>query len=207
MKMVFMIGGIVVLVLVAGGGFWWYQQHRQSAPSPIVQAPITPTPTEEALAQWTDPAQFTFQYPKAVATNPHEEDKTNYSHVELTAADHPGSIIIWTKDTTAPTIDDWVKKEKQTAAIDTTLAGLPAKKTLGQKENSVFITTVRNGYLYQIEANLDDRSYWDPIFNKVTTSFAFAQEQTDQTAVTSDTSGADSAADDSTGDVEEETIQ
>jgi len=139
--------GLSVLVVLglAGGGYWWYQQGRTTGSGPTPTVAITPLPTYEPLEQWTDPAQFTFQYPKAVTLNPHEEDKINYAHVELTADRHPGRIIFWVKDTAAATLDDWVKKEKQTAAIDTTLGGLPAKKSLGTKENTIILTTIRNG--------------------------------------------------------------
>lgn len=167
---------IVIAVAITGGAYWFRQRQTANQADQVAVAVPSPTPQPtEALAVWNDQSQFTFQYSKTLTLNPHEEDTVNYAHVELTHPQHPGYIIAWTKDTTAQSIDDWVTKEKLTTAIDTTVGGLPAKKTLGEKENTQFLSSIRNGYLYQIEADLSDRTYWEPMLNQIITSFAFTE--------------------------------
>ncbi|MBI5619617.1 hypothetical protein HY950_01530, partial [Candidatus Gottesmanbacteria bacterium] len=101
----------IIVGMVAGGGTGVYLWQRTNA-SKQKPVPVVPAPAREEVATWTDPAGFTFQYPKALAADKHEEDQDNYAHVELTSKDHPGSIIVWAKDTTATDVNAWVKTEK-----------------------------------------------------------------------------------------------
>jgi len=62
--------------------------------------------------------------------------------------------------------------------------------------------------MYQIDSEIEDRAFWDPILSKVISSFAFTQEETE-----SDPAGSGSTVDepvtnsDAPADVEEETIE
>lgn len=196
---------VAIAAAITGGAYWFRQRQVANETDQVAVAVASPAPSPaEELAVWEDQSQFTFQYAKSLTINPHEEDTVNYAHVELTHPQHPGRIIAWTKDSATPSIDDWVKKEKITTAIDTTLGGLPAKKTLGEKENTQFISSVRNGYLYQIEADLSDRSYWEPVLNQVITSFAFTEAE----PVPKEQSAPAAGSNESSGDyIEEEIIE
>lgn len=207
MKYVGIILAVAVIASAITGGAYWFRQKQQAdqARQTAVSAePPTPVPAQENET-WKDQSQFTFQYPKGLTVNPHEEDTKNYAHVELTHPQHPGHIIAWTKDATAQSIDDWVKKEKLTTAIDTTLGGLPAKKTLGEKENTQFISTIQGGYLYQIESDLADRSFWEPVLTQIIASYSFTESEA---APAEKAVNPQPAADDSSGDyIEEEVIE
>ena len=100
---------LVVLsaAIIAGGGGGLYLLSKQNKPTtPVVEVQPNPTPVVE-LTTWTDQSEYSFQYPKDLTINPHDEDELNYSHVELTQPSHPGSIILWTKDTTAKDMEAW----------------------------------------------------------------------------------------------------
>lgn len=137
------------------------------------QAIPTPAAVED-LATWTDQSGFSFQYPKSLSFNPHDEDTENYAHLELTSATYSGSLIVWAKDTTAGDIDEWVDQEDAKDFIDTSLGGEKAKKILTSKDTQKISTsTIYNGYLYQIEADLVDSDYWNKIYNTISSSFRF----------------------------------
>ena len=178
--------GIISIVIIAGlsAGIYYKYYSLQNNISPLSNS--QPTPVAEELVTWTDPSEFSIQYPKSMEVNPHDEDKINYAHVELTTSAHPGSLIVWTKDTKASDLESWVKMEKIEQAIDSTLGGLEAKKVLINESNrrQVILTTIRDGYLYQIEVNLEEQDYWNKIFDTVATSFKFITP-TDKTEIDS----------------------
>lgn len=138
-------------------------------------AQIIPTPTAmEDLAIWQDQSGFSFQYPKSLSFNSHDEDTENYAHLELTSATYSGSLVVWAKDTDTSDIDEWAAQEDAKGFIDTSLGGEKAKKILTSGETQKLATsTVYGGYLYQIEADLTDSDYWNKIYNTVSSSFRF----------------------------------
>lgn len=174
-KKVFIILGVTFIMLtVILVGYLQYKSANKDK-SPISQVQPTALPAEE-LAIWTDQAEFTFQYPKSLKLDPHEEDEENYAHVELTSASHSGNLIIWVKDTTTDTIEAWVKQKKLTGGIDSSLDGEKAIKILGTDEPSkLTLSSIRNGYLYQIEVTLADKEYWQKIYDTVFSSLKFTE--------------------------------
>lgn len=172
--------GIIVTLLILILGVYFRYKFAAKVVSPLTEIQPTSTPTKE-LATWDDQAEFSFQYPKSLSLNPHPEDKENYAHVELTSATHSGSLVVWTKDTTAENIDDWAKQTKTQNAIDSTLGGEPAKKILINNELRKLTTSVvHNGYLYQIEVNLADFDFWNKVYETVSSSFKFTSSQDKQ---------------------------
>lgn len=175
-KLILLIIGIVVFLLSFSGIFLWYRsQQKGGAPITEIQPSVTPS---VELATWVDPSEFSFQYPKNLTINPHEEDQKNYAHVELTSSEHKGNIIIWAKDTTADTIEKWLTQTKVKGVLDTTLGEEPAKKTLvlrneGLQEDpsKVMVSSIRNGYLYQIEVNPENALFWNEVFDTVFSSW------------------------------------
>ena len=195
---------LVTLVLI------FYLQYRSkfTAVSPLAQ--ITPTPILEELSTWIDPADFSFRYPKSLSLNPHDEDQNNYAHVELTSATYPGSLIVWVKDTTAETIDGWIKQNKISNAIDSELANISAKKVLTAGEiNKITLTAVNNGYLYQIEVNTSDLSaqtdkdFWNKVFSQITSTFKFLSSEKSPKKQPDAVDSVDQGADDSISEGEE----
>ena len=133
------------------------------------------------FATWKDPVGFTFQYPKGLAVNKHDEDKDNYAHIELTDAAHPGSVIVWLKDVpkmNGKVITDLARwKESQTifarsTAWETQLGSEPAAKILvSVPERKLYVVVLYDDLFYFIEANLGTDEYWQEVFDGVTGSF------------------------------------
>ena len=159
---------IIIGVLVGGVGagiFLWSKQPKTATPTTVPSAP-TPMPVEQVT--WTDPAGFTFGYPKDISVNPHEEDTVNYANVELTHKDHPGRIVVWMKDLPAPNISG-------ASVLDTTLGGKPAKKILvSDPAKKLMVFATDNDVYVSIEGELVDEAYWSDIHQKVVDSFVFA---------------------------------
>ncbi|MEK7129879.1 MAG: hypothetical protein AAB803_02555 [Patescibacteria group bacterium] len=190
-----MLVSAIVVGVAAGGvsGVYLWQRTNASKAKP---APVAPATAQEEVATWTDPAGFTFQYPKALAVDKHEEDQDNYAHVELTSKDHPGSIIVWAKDTTATDVNAWVKTEKQFAGAtvaDATMSGKPAKKIILADASKTIVGTIDEDILFTIETLPTDASYWNRIHAMIVGSFTLTQPK--QESTTSDTSGGDGAVD------------
>lgn len=171
------LGITFVLLTTILGGYLLYKSANKVA-SPISQAKPTTSPVED-LATWTDQAEFSFQYPKSLKLNPHEEDEENYAHVELTSSSNSGNLIVWVKDTIADTTDAYVKQKKLNGGIDSTLDGEKAIKILTSDESDrLTVSSIRNGYLYQIEVNLEDKEHWQKIYETVYSSFKFIEGST-----------------------------
>lgn len=205
MKKNVFIGTAIILGLCIGGGLvFWYNktqaQARQSTTSDQMSI------VQEKLVSWDDPAGFTFQYPEGLSINKHDEDKDNYAHVEITNPSHPGSIIVWAKDTTAGDVTAWVRTEEQfigANSIDTTLGNIAAKKILvSSPKEKLFIGTIYDDLLFFIEVSLDDKEYWTKTTQTIVDSFVF-KPVTDSTSSEMDqeTSGGDSQ-----GTVDEEEV-
>lgn len=167
---VILIGTIIFISLV----LFVYKRYKdyQKRTMQVPQA-FSTIEAQEEMATWTDQSGFTFEYPKSLTLNPHDEDENNYAHLELTSATYSGSLTVWAKDTNAADTEDYAKKSKNVGYIDTILGGEPAKKLLQNNATSKIITSViKDGYLYQIEADLKD-NFWSKTFEKISSSFKF----------------------------------
>jgi len=184
---------VVVVLGVFAGGVVIFSQKKSVVVTPGEAIAPTPTPAV-ALTTWTDAAGFSFQYPKDLSVNKHEEDNANYAHVELTNKDHPGKIIVWVSD--APTA--WPPEGGTT--LDTTLGGLAAKKILTTAPvKTLSVGTISDNLLFNIEATLTDSEYWQKIHDTIVGSFIFTPDS-------SAGSGQPSSGQASTNSVDEEEV-
>lgn len=179
-KTIFIILGLTVGLLTGLLVFSlnYFSAAKKTEVAKMVEPTVTPVVEKTT---WDDQSGFTFDYPKNLNLNPHDEDKDNYAHVELTSATHSGSLIVWAKDTTATTLDGLMKQKKVTNAIDSTLGGEPAKKYITDGEARTITTSaLYNGYLYETDINLTDGQdkYWDQVGNEINSSFKFKPQDT-----------------------------
>lgn len=177
MKSKFSIVLFVVLFIIGLiGGYYFFISKNYI--SPVNTAQISPTAIEEKpeeLATWTDQSEISFQYPKSVTINPHDEDTQNYAHLELSSLQHPGKMLVWVQDAPVNNLDAWVKLQKGENVVDTTLAGEKAKKLLVVSDSKkTVITTLKDGYLYEIEVYAED-PYWDYVYDIVSQSFTIGK--------------------------------
>jgi hypothetical protein len=172
MKKLWIVTGIIILVgAVAGGIVFFSQQHAKViSPGAMIVPPPTTTPPV-VLATWDDPAGFSFQYPKDLTVNKHEDDNDNYAHVELTNSGHPGSVIVWASDPSSA----WPPKGG--TSIDTTLGGVAAKKILISTPSAKLIVgAVSEGLVFKIEGTLTDKAYWQSVEDGIVKTFAFTPD-------------------------------
>lgn len=170
------LAGTFLVVGALGLGVYLAANKNRFSPQTNQQtAQTTLTPTPPTLATWDDPAGFTFTYPDGLSVNKHDEDTNNYAHIELTHKDHPGSVIVWAKDTTSADVQAWATTEKQFAGstmIDTTLGGKAAKK-ISFSPNKRIVGTIYDDLLFTVDATLDDQAYWEKVVDVIANSFTF----------------------------------
>jgi hypothetical protein len=191
------IAAILATVLALGGGVWLIGRNTRTTEVPV-PSESTPVPTVAPVtAKWNDPAGFAFVYPAGVTVNKHDEDTQNYAHVEMTAADHPGNLIVWAVDTSAADAAGWVaadKRLKGAPAIDSTLGGLAAKKVVLSGSGTQLVGTVTDSIAFYVEASQDGK-FWSDAFDTVKASFAFTDTPAPaQPRAAADTSGGDEGA-------------
>ncbi len=211
-KLWFIPIGIVVVSAIVGG-ILIVRQNTDRSPTPPSDASVgtpavTPEPTPWPVTIWKDDAGFSFDYPKELATNKHEEDNDSYAHVELTQKDHVGSVIVWVKDLPrgVTTVESWAKQKifEGATVLDTTLGGRAAKKILlTTPAKKMLVGTVEDGLLFYVDVTLTDNEYWTRVADIVTSSFAFTWDEAPKAAAGAGSAGA-GAGDDID---EEETIQ
>lgn len=186
-KKKFIIAGMIAGLVIISGIIFFTQQRMasQKKPQNTSDVSVTPAPKEELLL-WDDPAGFSFQYPKGLTVDKHDEDTENYAHVELTNTDHKGKIIIWGKDTTATTIADWLKAEKSlknAISVDTTLGGNEAKKIIVKEPKAKQITaTLDEDILVMVETELEDQEFWQSVNDTIIGSLTFSTSSTTNSA-------------------------
>lgn len=134
------------------------------------------------LETWKDPAGFTFQYLKGMDVNKHDEDMENYAHVEMTNKDHPGTLIVWAKDTTYSDVEAWVKNDpavKEGSMVDSSMGNIPAKKIIITAPKKMYIIgTITDAILFTLEATPGEDSYWQNAFDTIAKSFQFTDQET-----------------------------
>jgi len=184
-KVLIIIG---VLVLIAIGVFVFLYQKTSSK----MVNPLTQTEQNQGgkLLVWEDPAGFKFSYPEEIKIDNHPEDEENYAHLELTLVSHPGSILIWMKDTTYKEIGDWVKKEALVGAqvFDSELGGNPAKKIAFNNPQKLGTATLDGNAIVLIEVYPQD-SWWNETYNQILKSFEFIPLQGEEISTPAKVSG------------------
>ena len=150
--------------------------------------------------QWEDPAGFSFEYPKELKLNPHQEDKTSYAHLELTSPNQPGNITITVNDTDYPDIESWMSQDelvKEGSGLDTQVASMAAKKVALDNDREVTAFIDWDQVIYLVEATGENQQYWQAIYRHILDSFKLiplegeTAEEFDNWLGGFDTSGAD----------------
>lgn len=170
-KKFLVVAGVIALLLIIGG-IALILQSRRTAP---MVSPIGELEPEVKLVTWEDQAGFEFSYPQNIEIDPHEEDLQSYAHLELTLADHDGSVIIWVKETSYADIEAWAEKEatRDAQIFDTELGGEPAKKVAYSEPEKLVTAAIDVDALVLIEMIPDEQGFWSEIYDQILSSFAF----------------------------------
>jgi len=187
MKKSVVIAGIIFgTALLIGIGVWVRNTlGKKSIPKEVSQLSEAKVPE---LATWEDQAGFSFQYPKDVLINKHDEDLENYAHIEFTSATHSGRLIVWAKDTTYGDIAAWAAGDKTLAnasIIDTTLGGKKAKKiSISEPSKKLITGTIEDQILFTIETEPQSGDpFWTDTYATIVQSYAFTPLASDNSSV------------------------
>lgn len=170
---------IAVFILIAGAGLYFGRILKSKETSPVNTQTPSPSPAPLEMTLWEDQSEFSFEYPKNLKLDSHPEDNENYAHLELTSGS-PGTIILWAKDSKFASLDDYLKGNKISNYLGSTLGSLPAAKILDASDKNKFsLLTIRNGYLYQIvvdtKGDNPQANGWLSIFNSLVDTYKFAE--------------------------------
>ena len=178
-------------IIVAIGWFLYQSKSDDGLVSPLGKQEEK---EEFSLIDWEDPAGFKFAYPDVLEIDPHEEDEENYAHLELTSQDHPGSNLIWMKDTDYENLDEWLEGEQiETLVFDSELGGESAKKITYNEPRKLITAAIDVDVLVLIEVMPED-NWWEEVANQILDSFEFIllaseQDQTPQPAANNSYTG------------------
>ena len=166
------LGLILGIILIGGGVFLIFSSSKRN--SSLIN-PLNQSKEEVSLKTWEDPAGFKFSYPEEVKINNHPEDEENYAYLELTVASHPGSILIWMKDTNYKNIQDWVKNNPEPVegqVFDSDLGNHPAQKVAFTNPQKMVTATLDGNALVLVEVYPED-FWWNQTYNQILSSFEF----------------------------------
>lgn len=199
----------IVLVLAGGAAFFIFgsKKNTEVLPSPLIESNVpTAPPTSPKILTWNDQAGFSFQYPDGLTINKHDEDVTNYAHIDFISSNNKSSVLVLASDTKYKTIDEWVKNDKSVlgaSAIDSTLGDKPSKKVLSSDGGSISIGTIDSGILFTISTIAYKDTEIKSVFDKISSTFVFVVP----TSAASKSAPATSTQDSGGIIEEEETIQ
>lgn len=201
------IVGLLIGGTASGVYVWWVKGNAEKVIR--TQLPLSPTPPPVPLLTWNDPNDFSFQYPEGLTINKHDEDNENYAHIEFTHPDHPGTLIVWGKDTPSKVTDaaSWVKSDTRfvgASILDTEMGGQPAKKIMVTRPPQILVVgAVYDNIVWSVEATLEEPAYWTNVLTSITNSFTFMTGKSDVTQSGSTSSDATAVTDDAPVDEEE----
>jgi len=163
---ILLILSLLVFSLLRGRG-------DEESVSPLTERPMLQE-EEFVLTSWEDPAGFSFDYPEILEIDLHEEDETNYAHLELTREDKEGRILIIANDSDYATLEEWLEEDKEVKdgiSLDTEIAGVKAKRVAsgGGKEITALIDL--DQVIYQIIKEPEGEDSWQQIYRIILYSF------------------------------------
>jgi len=160
----------VLSLLVGVFTFVFFIQPKFLSPK---DHPVVESETTVSLTQWQDPAGFQFSYPENLKIDPHEEDKENYAHLELTSLEHSGRILIWVKETKYTDLEDWLEKEVgiDIQVLDSELAGRPAKKIAYSQPQQLITAIIDVDALILVEMEPDSEGRFQKVYDQILQSF------------------------------------
>lgn len=184
-KLFLVLLGIFLLILALGsallewGNLDWIKldwlKGKKTDSSAKVEKEAEPEKIE--TADWQDPAGFSFSYNKILKIDDHPENEVNYAYLELTAPDKKGTIKIMVNDSEYSDLAEWFQNDKNVKdgnAIDTNIAGLPAKKVSLSGTEPKIVTAFMDAdqviYLIELKSE-DEERFWQPNYDLILSSF------------------------------------
>jgi hypothetical protein len=179
-RKIVIIVAVLIILSTSGVVAWWQWGGGQAILSPAPKASPSPSPKTEVTIDtlnWEDPAGFSFDYNKLFKVNTNPGDEINYADLTFNMDGKVGLINIIVNDFSYKDLEQWLAQDKTVnkgSALDTTVAGVPAKKValkdgvmvtgLVDSDNVLYLVTLQPG---------EDKDFWRNNYEKILSSFKF----------------------------------
>lgn len=174
-KIIVIVSGIFLILILGGGGIYLYINQKQNEMREPTPGAVSPP--KLSTKDWKDPLGFTLPYADFLTLDPHDEDKENYAHIELTASPSSGRIILWAQDPPDGTIEEWITSQEgmeNASILDTTWAGVSAKKvSVGGKNAKILTAAMYDDLLFFIELYPDEKGKLTEAYNQILSDFVW----------------------------------
>lgn len=175
-----LITGGVVLILAIGMVVGLVAQGKKAG---VVTPVVTPTPTkveEEKLVKYEDEAGFSFEYPERLVIKDLTGEE-EYSVLEISSLEHEGKTVIKVVDTKYSSVDDWLKKAKETTEVggsrEIELGGMPGRQIQFENPRRLMTIAIDEGVMFFVESPLEpDGLFWNKVHNSIGSSFVLTEE-------------------------------
>lgn len=177
LSIILVVSGILVVglaIILAANRF----KKEEKIVSPTTgEIPGTQMPVDKGkFKTYNDEAGFSFNYSEDLTVKEVEnQDETTYSWLEISGLAKPKEFIsIKLTDTTLSSVDDWLKKNKQTdwVANEAVLSGMNGK--IINSPTKIISVAIQKRILFLIESPADADGFWEKQHEIIGESFKVA---------------------------------
>lgn len=188
----------IAVIIILGAVVFFFINHpntpQKELKAPEAKKEVTPSKT---FIDYSDPAGFSFSYPDNLSlsnkTSSDTEvviDPDTYADLQLFSKDKSGSLNLTIANSKYKTIAEWQKGNEIPESIPATEKKLGTLNAYEFKtKDRLMLASLDQGILFTIDMPLIEEPFWNEVYNKVTTDFAFSAPEaaTTQTAAASST--------------------
>lgn len=184
-----LLGLLVVLVVggLTGGGIVLLQKRETKSPLPEKQAVETKKLPSTSLKEYADPSGFTLSYPDDLSVAANETDESTYADVAFTSEEVDGTVTVHITDSKLKSLDTWFAGENfpnDAMVKEVTLGEMKAREV--REDSGVTLAALDQGVLFTINTSFqDEKDFWQSAYDKVVSTFSFAQPEGGQSAASS----------------------
>lgn len=183
MKLKVLLFLTLIVVLAIGYYAIFASKKSENIQSPVREKSIDP-PAVKKLAKksltYEDSSGFKFDYPDSIKIKTQTKtDPDYYTSLELNGTDYNGKLTIDVTATKYPTLNDWIKNNKEIAntAKSGKLGELEAKRI--ETSGKIMIVSVDLETLFTVTATFpkNEQSFWNETVNLISSSFEFVRPE------------------------------
>lgn len=181
---------IIIGVLASSSGSSQTLSSSNSLTSQLTQLGSTKPQPSNTFKEYTDPSGFTISYPDNLSLTTSElTDANTYADLLLSSKEVSGSLTLRITDSEFKTLEEWIKENKLTAFSpkEVQLGNIKALEV--KLKDRLLLGALDQGIFFTVELPLIEEGFWNPVYQKVLSDFAFAAPE----AATSQSSSAASS--------------
>lgn len=168
---------IFLVILLAGSIVFWFSNGRKtvSLENPLNSGQEKAINPSETFIDYEDPVGFRFSYPDNLSLSKAEiGDTAVYTDLSLYSKDINGSLNLMISDTKFKSLNEWAKQIgslPNEASKEAKLGSLSALEV--KTSDRLYLGAIDQGILFQIDMPRVEQDFWQKVYSKVTTNFAF----------------------------------